>query len=158
MRSLLIIVSLTALGFGRPGQAESHGLQQTVGFHGPHHLSLLSADTHIRNQGDYATLGIDYEYRVSQLLGLGVVLEQAYDGLNATTALAVADVHLHRGLIMQLGPGFEWMEHERIAVMRVGMLYEFEFEQFTLSPQLHWDFHDGHDNAVVAGMALGFAF
>lgn len=158
MRFLLIIISLSALGFGQPGHAESGGQRQAVGFHGPHHLSMLFADTHIRSHGDYATLGIDYEYRVSQLLGLGVVLEQAYEGLNATTALAVADVHLHRGLIMQLGPGFEWMQHERIAVVRVGMLYEFEFGQFTLSPQLHWDFHDGHDNAVVAGLALGFAF
>ena len=129
-----------------------------MGFHGPHHLSLLPVDTHVHNHGDYATLGIDNEYRVSQSLGLGVVLEQAYDGLNATTALAAADAHLHRGLIMQLGPGFEWMEHESFAFMRVGMLYEFEFEQFTLSPQLHWDFHDGHANAVVARLALGFAF
>jgi hypothetical protein len=59
---------------------------------------------------------------------------------------------------MQLGPGFEWMEHESFAVVRVGMLYKFEFQQFTLSPRLHWDFHHGHANAVVAGLALGFAF
>jgi hypothetical protein len=50
------------------------------------------------------------------------------------------------------------MEHESFAVVRVGMLYKFEFQQFTLSPRLHWDFHHGHANAVVAGLALGFAF
>ena len=50
------------------------------------------------------------------------------------------------------------VDNERIAVARVGVLYEFEFDKFTLSPQLHWDYHDGHDNAVVAGLAFGFAF
>lgn len=139
--------------------ADSHAMPaSTEGFHAPHHLSLLAADTHMRGHGDYSTLGLDYEYRVSQLLGLGVVLEHAYDGLDATTALAVADVHLYKGLAMQLGPGVEIAHKHSIFVSRVGLLYEFEFDSFTLSPQMHWDYHEHHENALVAGIAMGLSF
>lgn len=142
-----------------PVQAQTSSEHETSeGFHAPHHLSLLPANTHVRGEGDFASLGVDYEYRVNQLLGLGVVVEHAFDGLDATTVLAVADVHLHGGLIMQLGPGVEFVEDHEIFVSRVGVLYEFEFGRFTLSPQLHWDYHEHHENAVVAGLAFGFAF
>lgn len=62
------------------------------------------------------------------------------------------------GLIMQAGPGFEHKGNEDIFVARVGVLYEFEIDHFTLSPQLHWDYHDGEANTTIAGVAFGFSF
>ena len=50
---------------------------------------------------------IDYEYKLSPLIGLGAVIEHAYGGLDATTLLAVADIHIYEGFTMQVGPGFE---------------------------------------------------
>lgn len=41
---------------------------------------------------------------------------------------------------------------------RLGLLYEFEISGFTLSPQLHYDYHHNHDDAIVAGIAIGIAF
>jgi hypothetical protein len=78
--------------------------------HSPHHLSILLADTHINSEGNNATLGIDYEFRVGPLLGLGAVVEHAYGEIDATTLLAVADSHIYEGFIMQVGPGFEYRE------------------------------------------------
>ncbi|MFK7958447.1 MAG: hypothetical protein AB8B96_20315 [Lysobacterales bacterium] len=126
--------------------------------HGPHHLSVLIADTHVSEEGDNFTVGVDYEYRVSPLLGIGAVVEYAFGELEATTVLAVADVHLNNGIIVQVGPGFENRHSDNVFVARIGMLYEFEMGNLTLSPQLHWDYHNGEANAVVAGVALGFAF
>jgi len=103
-------------------------------------------------------VGIDYEYRVNQLLGLGGGVEKANGELDAVTTLAVADIHLNNGLIFQLGPGYERRHHENVLVSRIGGLYEFEIENFTIPPQLHWDYHEHGPNAVVAGIALGFAF
>jgi len=134
--------------------AKGHGEKH----HGPHHLSVLSAGTHVRGHGDYTTLGIDYEYRISPSFGLGVVLERAFDGLDATTALAVTNFHLNDRWVMQLGSGYEHSHGDNIFAARVGVLYSFEFEGFTLAPQLHWNYLDAHDNAVVAGIALGFSF
>jgi len=126
--------------------------------HGPHHLSILLADTRIDGEGNNSTLGIDYEYRVSPLIGLGAVIEHAYGGLDATTLLAVADIHIYEGFTMQVGPGFEHRKSENVFVARAGILYEFEYENFTMSPQLHWDFHQGEASAMVAGFAIGFSF
>ena len=126
--------------------------------HGPYHLSVVLADTHVDGEGSNATVGIDFEYRMSQLLGIGAVVEYAWGELDATTVLAVADIHLHDGWVMQVGPGFERRHGEDILVSRVGFLYEFEWKNFTLSPQLHWDYHRDEENAVVAGFALGFSF
>ena len=85
-------------------------------------------------------------------------MEYAFGELDATTVLAFADLHLNNGVIMQLGPGLENRHSENVFVARVGMLYEFEMGNFTISPQLHWDYHDGEENAIVAGLAFGFAF
>lgn len=128
------------------------------GFETPHHLSVLFADTHIDGEGNNPSIGIDYEFRVSELTGLGVVLEYAAGEIDATTVLTVADIHLHEGWVMQIGPGYEYGESENSFVSRIGFLYEFELEGFTFSPQLHWDYHSGGENAVVAGFALGFSY
>lgn len=128
------------------------------GLHMPYHLSVFLGDTHIDGEGDNPTIGIDFEYRVNQLLGIGTVVEYAGGELDATTALAVADIHLHEGWVMQLGPGFEHRHSEEVFVSRVGLLYEFELNHYTFSPQLHWDYHDGEENALVAGFAVGFSF
>jgi len=145
-------LACSALSYGEEAVEETHIP------HGPHHFSVLLADTHIDGEGNNATLGLDYEFRVSPLLGLGSVLEHATGDLDATTLLAVADVHLYEGFIMQIGPGYEHRGGENVFVARAGVLYEFEYAHFTLSPQLHWDYHNGETNAFVAGIALGFSF
>lgn len=124
----------------------------------PHHLSVLTGGTALVDEDHTAfTLGIDYEYRVSDFLGLGVVVEQAFGDIDATTLLAVADLHLWRGFIAQVGPGVEFVDGNSHAALRLGVLYEVEFENgFTLSPQLHYDF--SHEDAVVFGFAIGKAF
>jgi len=128
------------------------------GFELPYHLSIIIADTYVGEENDNPTIGIDFEYRVNQVLGIGAVLERAWGGLDATTVLAVADIHIRDGWVVQVGPGFEHRRGEEIFVARAGILYEFEWANFTLSPQLHWDYHNGEENALVAGVALGFSF
>lgn len=123
----------------------------------PHHVSLLTATT-IEDGESAATVGVDYEYRVNGLLGIGAVFEHAFEPLDATTILAVADLHLTPHLIVQTGPGFEHRESGDFFVYRVGMLYEWIFPSgLTLSPQLHYD-ATSEEDAVVVGLALGFGF
>lgn len=158
MRCLVqVLISFLFVSSAFAEQAES-GSELKHAVHGPHHLSVLVADTHVSGEGDNFTIGIDYEYRLSKLLGVGAVVERAFGELDATTVLAVADIHLQHGLIVQVGPGFERRHDENVFVARIGMLYEFELDNLTLSPQLHWDYHDGEANAIVAGLALGFSF
>ena len=125
----------------------------------PHHLSLLTGATYVDEEGETAiTFGVDYEYRVNELIGLGFVAEHAFGKVDATTLLAVADIHLSEGLAIQVGPGVEFAEDEEFFIGRLGALYEFELgEKLTFSPQLHYDFSEGPD-AIVFAIAVGQLF
>ena len=106
MKFFLLMLGVFGLIAPANAQHEAEGKATHIP-HGPHHLSILLADTRIDGEGNNSTLGIDYEYRVSPLIGLGGVIEHAYGGLDATTLLAVADIHIYEGFTVQVGPGFE---------------------------------------------------
>ncbi|MEL7128786.1 MAG: hypothetical protein AAGK23_04505 [Pseudomonadota bacterium] len=124
----------------------------------PHHLSLVLAGTSVPAENATAfTLGADYEYRLTRRVGLGAVVEHAFGDIDATTALAVADIHLWRGLATQIGPGVEIIDGDVFAAGRIGMLYEIELENgITLSPQVHYDI--AKESSIVFGIAIGRAF
>ncbi|MEL6430951.1 MAG: hypothetical protein AAFU73_01570 [Planctomycetota bacterium] len=122
----------------------------------PHHVSVLSAGTWEDDEGA-ATVGLDYEYRRSEFLGLGAVVERAFGEIDATTVLGAFDLHLTHALVVQTGPGVEWIDGETKFVYRLGVLYEWMLDGYTLSPQIHYDATSGED-AVIAGVALGVAF
>jgi hypothetical protein len=126
--------------------------------HEPNHISLFVGHTDFSEHGDGETIGIDYEYRVSSLLGLGGVVEYAFGSLDALTVLAVADIHLTDQFIVQVGPGYEYTSDHEFFVSRLGVLYEFRYNGFTLSPQFHFDYHEGVGSSKVAGLAVGFDF
>jgi hypothetical protein len=125
----------------------------------PDHLALVIAGTTEEEEGERETeftLGLDYEHRVNDFLGLGsVIAEYAFGDIDALTILAVADLHFWRGFIVQTGPGIEYIDEELEGVYRLGALYEFEFGRYTVAPQVHYDATTGED-AVVFGVSLGY--
>ncbi len=159
-------------------EGSDHGHSLAPEFQGdrPHHLSALIGQTEVDGEGSGFTVGADYEYRLNRRLGLGAVAEVAFGEVDAGTLLAVADIHLVKGLALQTGPGVEWLreeahegedeafespDREAQFVYRVGLPYEFELgeEGFTLSPQLHYDLVPGSgEDAVVFALAFGRAF
>lgn len=125
----------------------------------PHHLSVFVGDTNINHRGDGITVGVDYEYRLNDLLGVGTVIEYAANDLGAWTILLVADIHITPQWIVQVGPGHESSSDHDLFVARLGTLYEFEFEGgWTIAPQIHFDFQENDDNATVMGIAVGKSF
>ena len=94
----------------------------------PHHLSVFLGGTHMFDEDHNGeTIGLDYEYCVSEILGLGFVIEHAYEDIDATTFLTVADIHTSIGAIFQVGPGIEFTDHGDRFLFRVGTMYEFKF-------------------------------
>ena len=77
--------------------------------------------------------------------------------LDATTLLGALDVHIYRGLVVQLGLGVELIEDDSNELGRVGVLYEFEFGKLTLSPQFHYDVTSA-EGSLVFGVAIGRNF
>ncbi len=140
----------------------AYAIVQAEDFEKPHHLSLFMGGTHVLNEDHTGeTFGVDYEYRVSKLLGVGFVAEHAFGEVDSTTLLAVADIHTPLGFILQIGPGVEIFDEDEegnLFIFRVGGLYEFEFDAFTVSPQFHVDFADNADDSLVFGLAIGSHF
>ncbi|MEM7701299.1 MAG: hypothetical protein AAF251_05120 [Pseudomonadota bacterium] len=151
----LAVVTLFLLVLCSPASANGHDDESRE----PNHVSVLIGGTHV-NDGDETafTLGLDYEHRVTELLGLGFVIEHAFLEREATSILAVADIHVWRGFVIQVGPGVEFVGNEEYLLGRFGTLYELELgDHFTISPQIHYDFSEGED-AIVLGLAIGRNF
>lgn len=165
---LLCATLLLALCLSAPAMAEEKGQEheEEMWREFPNHLSLLLAGSFAHGEAEdeeAETLGIDYEYRVNERLGLGIVAERAFDPVDSTTLLAVADLHVWRGFAIQAGPGVEMIdgregeEDEDEFIVRLGALYEFEKGRFTVSPQLHLDKASDAETWVF-GVALGYGF
>jgi hypothetical protein len=123
---------------------------------GRHHLATFLGTT-IEENENAPTIGVDYEFRINQHIGLGAVAEHAIEDLDATTILAVADLYIANNLAVQTGPGIEFLDNDELFVYRVGAVYEWEFEGYTLSPQVHYDVTNGPD-AWILGIAFGVGF
>ena len=123
----------------------------------PHHISILGSGT-FEEEESAPSVGIDYEYRASELLGIGAVAETAFGEIDVTTVLAVADLHITNHFIVQTGPGVDFVRGEREEIVyRIGVLYEWEQDGYTISPQLHYDWTSGED-AIILGVAFGVGF
>ncbi|CAD5272264.1 conserved exported hypothetical protein [Alteromonas sp. 38] len=155
MRAQIAIGLITTLAFAPSvaAKGKAHHWQTS-----PHHFSALVGTTYTKECGNAFTVGIDYEYRVTDFLGLGFVAEYAFEDLDAYTYLLVADLHITTNFIAQIGPGVEFHGSHKMEVVRLGFLYEFEVSGVSVSPQLHYDYHRNHKSAVVAGIAIGMSF
>ncbi len=122
-----------------------------------HHLSVFLGGTTIAEGGETGfTYGLDYEYGLTPNVGIGVVLERAEGNVDATTILAVADVHLIDKLVLQVGPGIEFLEDSNPFVVRAGLYYELEIGDFSFAPSLHFDFAE--ETSIVYGVIIGRKF
>ena len=148
-----VLLGASAYASGVGAKENAHHWQST-----PHHLSALVGTTYTKECGNAFTIGVDYEYRVSDFLGVGFVAEYAFEDLDAYPCLLVADLHITNNFIAQIGPGVEFHGSHKMEVARLGFLYEFEVSGVTISPQLHYDYHRNHKSAVVAGLAIGMSF
>lgn len=122
------------------------------------HASVLIGGTHIPDADHTAfTLGIDLEHEITHRFGVGLVVEYAFDPIDATSLFGVVDIHLGHGFVLQAGPGVEWVEHETYAVGRIGVFYEIEVGEFILAPSISYDISEAEDS-IVFGTAIGTKF
>lgn len=122
------------------------------------HLSFLTGSSYVPHH-DHAgfTIGVDFERELSSHLGMGLVAEHAMGDLNATSVFLVADVHLGQGVVVQVGPGVEFIDSRTLAVGRVGVFKEFHLRDLVVAPSLSYDFTKAEDTLVFA-IAMGSRF
>lgn len=148
--------------------ASSVSAEEEEGVEKKNVLSLILGGTSDRDENVF-TIGLDFEHRVHQYVGVGAVVEYATDDIDAISLIGVLDLHLWKGLAIQTGPGIEFVGEEeeeagetesvnrREFIYRVGVVYEFEIGKLLVIPQVHYDYSSGQDSVVYA-TALGFKF
>jgi hypothetical protein len=104
-----------------------------------------------------ASIGLDYEYRLSRLWGIGFLFD--YVGGDARASVAGVPVYLHPvgGLKLLAAPGLEHHEGENEFLVRLGLGYEFEVGRWAITPGANVDFVDGEETYVY-GLYIGRGF
>jgi len=123
------------------------------------HLALFLGVTHAEEDDAAPTIGLDYERRVSERLGVGIVFRDHASGDIDSTLYAVSfSIHTASPLSFVIAPGIEREDGDNSGVLRVGAEYEFEIGSgWSLAPALYFDITED-DTKEVLGVATGISF
>lgn len=104
------------------------------------------------------TYGLDYQYRLSELFGIGVILDHAAGDIEST--LLGPALFLHWAQVeLALVPAIEFVDSETNYIFRLGFEYEFEFDdKYSLAPSVNFDLERRNEFAVVYGLSFAFKF
>ncbi|MGB5215919.1 MAG: hypothetical protein WBN88_20025 [Anderseniella sp.] len=122
-----------------------------------HHVEVFLGNTHTEEGNDAFSFGAQYEYRLSSLIGIGILGEYAFENIDAWVVGAPLTIHPGAGWQLVAMPGVEIEDSETKFLFRAGVGYEFELEQFSIKPEVNADFVGGDVN-LVFGVSLGFGF
>jgi len=126
------------------------------------------------------TFGFEYTRRFTPRFSFGGVVERAGGDIRGTLLIAQAFYRIVGELRLVAGPGVEFRddhseepEHHggllaasepptrardtTVFLVRVGAIYEFEFDRWIVAPTVAIDFV-GRDEALVLGVSIGYAF
>jgi len=160
MIGLMMVLLLLLVPVKIPAEEAEHGSKEKELEH-RHLIGLFIGDTHEEEENGI-TVGLGYEYRLNQLLGIGGIVE--YAGVDFKELLVIAPLYLHpyKGWLFVVAPGVAIpKKHSGDDVeflFRVGAAYEFEIgEKWALTPELNVDFVDNRE-ALVFGLSFGYKF
>ena len=104
------------------------------------------------------TIGLTYERRFSELLGIGGFYEYAAGDFDKWSIGVPLFIHPHEGWRFVLAPGLEHRHGDDEFLFRTGVAYEFELsERWVMVPEFNVDFVDGEE-AFAFGLSFGFGF
>lgn len=152
---LIALVALILTGMG----AEKVMAEEETEEEGRNELALFLGGTHT-SEDDAFSVGLDYEYRVNRLFGIGGVVE--YTGADFRDWIVGLPLCLHpwRELKVFLAPGvdFDRPDGETYFLLRVGTEYGFAIGNgFEIAPALNVDF-TSEETALVYGLSFARKF
>ena len=153
LKTLLLVFLISMLTSFNSAGAETEGVEY------PNKLGLFLGITQESSELD-GSLGLEYEYQFSRLLGVGGILEVTGGELERSWILAVpAYIHPYAEWLIILAPGFEFGGSEENFIFRAGVGYEFELRpHWSLVPEFNIDFVGGGDVTLVYGVAVVYSF
>jgi hypothetical protein len=124
-----------------------------------HHVGLFLGNT--QDGGEHGFTGsLDYEYRLHELFGIGVLAEYAAGDFENWVFGVPLILHPYKGWTLKLVPGVEYEEETDTSefLVRTGIAYVFEIsDRWTLAPEFSVDFVD-EKTQLVYGVSIGLGF
>jgi hypothetical protein len=123
----------------------------------PNVIELFVGGTFDSGDGELS-LGATYERRFGEKFGIGAIAEYTDDSPNREWVFAIPLFwHVIDPWKVLIAPGVERTDGDNEYMTRLGASYEFEFDGWTLAPELNFDFVDGEVKTVV-GISFGWEF
>ena len=122
-----------------------------------HRIELFLGGTH-EGSNDALATGLGYEYRLSNLFGVGGFVEHAKKENHVWTFGVPLYAHPYKGFRFLLAPGLEQEESKNHFFMRTGVAYEVEIGRWSITPEFNIDFVEGGHRGLVYGLSFGYAF
>ncbi len=152
---------------------DKHHKHDDHGHHHKHHLAIFNgATTNFDHESTGYSLGVDYEYRISDLIGTGLIAEYVFTGEGE--AIVGIPLFLHpvgnlKALVAPIAINAEKHEHndghghdhhetekEWHFGARIGLAYDFHLGKLSIGPSVSTDI--ANTTALVYGIAIGIGF
>jgi hypothetical protein len=106
-----------------------------------------------------ASIGLEYEYRINPLFGIGAFGEYAGGDFDTWVFGIPGFIHPYAGWFIRLAPGLEFEGSETLYLFRTGVGYEFELSpRWGLAPEFNVDLLEGGKTEFVYGLSLSYGF
>jgi len=158
--ALVVVVQMMAIS--RPALPADVGAEAHKEAHHSYHRDMVEffvGDTYEDGErgGEHGfSVGVAYERRLSQLLGVGGFYEYAAGDFDKWSIGIPLFIHPYEGWRFALAPGLEHRHGDNEFLFRTGVAYEFELsDQWVMIPEFNVDFVDGEE-AFVFGLSFGF--
>lgn len=141
-----------------PAEEAGHGTKEK-GLENRHGIELFIGNTHDDGEDGF-TVGLGYEYRLNQLLGIGGMVEYAGGDFKDWVLVVPFALHPYKGWRFFVAPGV--LIHNSNAeefLFRVGASYEFEIgKKWAITPGINANFIERNRDALIFGLSFGYKF
>ena len=157
--SILTILCLVSMGFATNLYAEHPDGGHTEGHGGhKHHVALFVGNTHDHHGEDAFTVGLDYEYRLTDLFGVGALIDHATGDIESTVAGVGLFIHPLRQFRLLALAANEHKHGEDEFIVRLGVGYSIPVAGWSVEPIIDVDLLSGGEQNWVYGVAVGRGF
>jgi hypothetical protein len=153
----LIVLLLTTMTVRIEAAEDEHGNQE-MSQHGGHqnHLALFLGNTHFEGENG-TSIGLDYERRLNQHIGIGGVMEYAGGEFSSWLFGIPLFIHPCKDVVLVVAPGIINEDNHNDSLLRLGVSYLFEVGHYAIGPQFNLDLIDGEE-VKVYGISIGRGF
>ena len=154
--SFLLLVVFVLVPYGVQAEEATHREHSSELEH-HQHVAVFVGNTQYGSDNGFS-MGVEYEYKISKVLGIGGLAEYAGGDFDSWVIAAPLYLRPYKGLLFLLAPGLEFEHSEEKFLFRAGIGYIFEIDgMWSITPQFNVDFVDSEEKFVY-GIAFGRGF